>query len=160
MKRFRFSLQSVLTLRQRREQTALEDYGRAISARQQAVEALRVARVEWETVCRVRTTLLASNAVAGDLAQAQAYCRAMEETVARCELEVLRAQREVEQCWQKLLEARRAREVVDKYGQRQRESYDRALQREEQKALDEMAQRRLGNGAAGLLNAACDGGTP
>ncbi|HUI06966.1 MAG TPA: flagellar export protein FliJ [Verrucomicrobiae bacterium] len=159
MKRFRFSLQSVLTLRQRREQTALEHYGRAVSERQQAVEALRVARVEWETICRLRTALLGSDAAAGDLARAQAYCRAMEETVVRYELDVLRAQRGVEQSWQKLLEARRAREVVDKYGQRQRESYDRAVQREEQKALDEMAQRRPENGAAGLLHAACDGGT-
>ena len=146
MRRFRFSLQSVLTLRQRREQAALEHYGRAVSARQQAVEALRVARAEWEAICRVRTTLLASGAAAGDLAQAQEYCRAMEETVARCEQDVLRTQRVVEQTWQKLLETRRAREVVDKYGQRQRESYDRAVQHEEQKAIDEMGQRRLENG--------------
>jgi flagellar FliJ protein len=151
MKRFRFSLQSLLTLRQRREQTALEHYGRAVSARQEAVEILRAARAEWDTICRVRTTLLAAGAAAGDLARAQEYCRAMEETVARCEGDVLRAQREVESSWQKLLEARRAREMVDKYGQRQRESYDRALQREEQKALDEMAQRCRENGPAELL---------
>ncbi len=152
MKRFRFSLQPLLTLRRRREQAALEQYGRAVTARQEAVETLRVARAEWETICRVRTNLLASGAAAGDLAQAQAYCRAMEEAVAACELEVLRAQRVVEQTWQKLLEARRAREVVDKYRQRQRESYDRALQRDEQKTLDDLAQHRLTNGAADLLH--------
>jgi len=152
MRRFRFSLQSVLTLRQRREQTALEHYGRAINARQQAVEALRVARADWETICRVRTTLLAAGTAAGDLARAQAYCRAMEETVAKCEQDVHRAQRGVEQSWEKLLEARRAREVVDKVGQRQREVYDREVQHEEQKALDEMAQRRPENGAADLLH--------
>jgi flagellar FliJ protein len=151
MRRFRFSLQSLLTLRQRREQAALESYGRAVSARQEAVETLRSARAEWETVCRVRTSLLLAGAPAGDLARSQAYCQATEQTVARCEEAVLRAQRGVEQAWQKLLEARRAREVVDKYGQRQRESYNRALQREEQKTIDEMAQRRLENGAADLL---------
>ena len=152
MKRFRFSLQSLLTLRQRREQMALEHYGRSVSLRQQAVETLRVARTQWETVCRVRTTLLSKGAVAGELARAQAFCRATEESVAQCEQDVLRAQRGVEVSWQKLLEARRAREVVDKYGQRQRESYDRALQHEEQKMLDEMAQRRLDNKAADLLH--------
>jgi flagellar protein FliJ len=152
MKRFRFSLESVLTLRQRREQTALEQYGRAVSARQQAVETLRVARAEWETICRVRTTLLKSEAVAGELARAQEYCRAKEDNVARREQEALRAQRVVEQTWEKLLETRRAREVVDKYGQRQRESYDRSCQREEQKAIDEMAQRCRENGAADLLH--------
>ena len=54
MKRFQFSLQSVLTLRQRREQAALEHYGRAVGARQQAVETLRVARAEWETIDQAR----------------------------------------------------------------------------------------------------------
>jgi flagellar biosynthesis chaperone FliJ len=48
--------------------------------------------------------------------------------------------------WQKLIVARQQREVVDRYYQKQRLRYQREFQRQEQKVLDDMA-NRCGNSA-------------
>jgi flagellar FliJ protein len=142
MKRFQFTLEPLHTLRTRTEQSALETYGKAVTARQQAIERLRAARTRCEAVWSARGALLEGRASAGELDQAQSFCRSVEETVTACESSVLQSQRVVEEAWQKLLEARRSREVVDKVKERQRDRYDRDVATEEQKTLDDLAQQR------------------
>ena len=56
-----------------------------------------------------------------------------------CERAVAAAQAVVDQKWEKLVAARQAREAVDKFLERQRERYDRELQREEQKMFDDVS---------------------
>jgi flagellar FliJ protein len=142
MRRFQFTLEPLHTLRTRAEQSAQESYGRAVTARQQAIERLRAARTRCEAVWSAREALLEGRASVGELDQAHSYCRSVEETVAACESAVLQSQRVVEEAWQKLLEARQSREVVDKVKQRQRDRYDRDVAVDEQKTLDELAQQR------------------
>lgn len=147
MKKFRFSLQAVLTVRQRQEQTALESFSRAVAARQQAVERLnesqRACREAWE-LSRVRT---AAGAPAIHLAQLHDYCQNMEEFQKECVRAVAAAQVVVDQKWEKLVAARQAREAVDKFLERQRERYDRELQREEQKMFDDVSHQHAFAGA-------------
>ena len=142
MKKFRFSLQAVLTLRQRQEQMALECFARAAAARQQAMERLneaqRACREAWE-LSRLRG---ASGVSVVHLAQLHDYCLNMEEFQKECECAVAAAQVEVDRKWEKLVTAQQAREAVDKFLERQRERYDRELQREEQKMFDDVSHQQ------------------
>ncbi len=139
MKRFKFSLQAVRTLRERAEQTALERYARAVAARQQAIEHLRAIRTRCESVWHVRQIMTANGAAAEELSRAQEYSQALEQSVAQGEAQLLNTQRAVDQAWQHLVGARKQREVVDKCHDRQRGRYDHECRTEEQKELDEMA---------------------
>jgi len=142
MKPFKFTLQPLRTVRQRREQEAMEQYARALLERGRAFEqlhaaerALSAAQSEWhqkaQRGCR-----------AEEMSRYAQYCDALARV--RDEKQNLLAQAGcVTQARLKgMLHARQQREAVDKFLDRQQLAYDRALTREEQKLLDELAQRR------------------
>lgn len=142
MKKFRFSLAPVRTVRQRQEQLALEQYARSVRAWQSARTALTDVQREREAAWQVRRERARAGATAAHLAQAQDYCAALETLEKRCAEAVAAARCVVDQKLKELHDARRARKTVDKFLDRQRERYDREVQREEQKAVDDLAQRR------------------
>jgi flagellar FliJ protein len=142
MKRFRFSLQAVLTVRQRQEQVALERLAEAIAARQLAIDRLNEVQQACKNAWALSRERTAAGAPAAHLAQLHDYCHDLEQLQKDCEQAVQAAQRVVDQKWEKLVAARQAREAVDKLLERQRERYDRELQREEQKMLDDMTSQR------------------
>jgi len=139
MKKFRFSLQAVLTVRQRQEQAALEQFSRAVAARQQAIGRLSEAKQACHEAWALSRARTAAGAAAIHLAQLHDYCLSMEDFQKQCELAVAAAQEVADQKWQKLVLARQAREAVDKFLERQRERYGRELQREEQKMFDDIS---------------------
>ena len=143
MKKFRFTLQALRTLRQREEQLALEQYALAIAARRLAADRLNTAQQHCEAGWQARRQRLASGISAGDLAHMQAHCLTLEELKKECDAALQQTQLIVDEKWEKLIAARQAREAVDKYFARQRLRYDRAWQREEQKTLDDIGQRRV-----------------
>lgn len=142
MKKFHFTLQALQTLRERQEKSALELYAQAVTARQLALENLesvmRHCEESW-SFCRAE---MARGAEAAQIARMEAYCRTVEEQRARCAAEAQAAQRVMDQRWQKLVLARRDREAVERYRDHQHARYERELQRDEQKALDDLAGRR------------------
>lgn len=140
MKAFKFTLEAVRTLRARQEKNALEQYGRAVQARDQAIAFLWKAREELETVFEQRRHQ-AGGAVAASLAQMEKWSKEVAAREKECLQNVQLANIRVETTWQELIAARKDREIVEKYLDRQRERYDRSLDREEQKVLDEMAGR-------------------
>ncbi len=142
MKRFQFSLQALLTVRRRQEQTALEQFAQAAAARQLAIDRLSEVKRECEAAWTLRRERATTGAPAVQLAQLHDYCRVLEQLQKNCERAVKEAQRTVDLKWEKLLAARQAREAVDKFLERQRQRYDRELQREEQKMLDDMVNQR------------------
>jgi flagellar export protein FliJ len=142
MKKFRFTLEAVRTLRQRQEQTALEQYAGALRARQKALDALRDTERECEAAWMLRRERTASGAPAAHVAQVQDYCTALESLKKQCAEAVVMAQRVMDHMLENLCRARRAREAVDQFYEWQRERYDREWQREEQKKMDDLAQRR------------------
>jgi flagellar export protein FliJ len=141
MKKFRFSLQAVLTVRQRQEQIALEYFSRAVAARQLAVDKWNEAERECEAAWKLSRERTAAGAPVVHLAQLHDYCHDMEELQKECARAVTAAQVVVDQKWEKLVAARQAREAVDKFLDRQRERYDRELQREEQKMFDDVSHK-------------------
>ncbi len=140
MKPFQFTLEAVRTLRIRQEKNALERYGQIVQAREQAVAFLWKTRAELETIFHGRLRL-AEGAPASDLAQLERWTGEVAARERECLQNIQLIALRVEDAWQDLLKARQEREIVEKFLDRQRERYDRTLDREEQKALDELAGR-------------------
>jgi flagellar export protein FliJ len=141
MKPFYFPLQAVQTLRQRQEQVALEQYGQAIQLRQLAREQLKLIEQELEAVWDAFKRNVTQCVSAGELNQAQAYCRSVEQRYEQGAVVLENAGEQVSAAWQALIETRRQREIIDKYQQSMRRSYERELMRHEQALTDEMANR-------------------
>lgn len=141
MKPFKFTLEAVRTLRSRQEKNALEQYGKAVQAREQALAFLWKTREEMEKIFQERLDL-SDGAPASALARLEQWTGEVAAREKECLQNVQLASLRVETTWQDLMIARQEREIVEKYLDRQRERYDRALDREEQKTLDELAGRQ------------------
>jgi flagellar FliJ protein len=142
MKRFEFKLQAVLTLRQRAEQAALEKYSRAIQHRQGAATQLEEAEMELSQARRQWLNALADGCPAARAAQMLGFCHMIEERKRQCEQTLTLAEVELNQASQKMLFARQQREAVETFLSRQRERYDRQLQDDERKMIDDLVNRR------------------
>ena len=142
MKRFRFSLQAVHTLRQRQEQVALEAYSRALRARQLARDRLQAVERELELAWAARRACQSQPAPAARLRAANEFCAFLDDQRLAAASHLRTAQQAVDAAWKKLVLARQRREAVEKYRQRQWREHQAATQRAEQKWLDEIAQRR------------------
>ena len=153
MKRFRFSLQAVQTLRQRLERVAFEAYSQTLVRRQQALDGLQAAdRTLALTWVALREYQL-EGATAASLAAGNDYCQVLDARRQEAAVAVREAQKAVDVAWKKLVVARQRREAVEKYRQRRWGEYQRAVLREDQKILDEIAQRRVALTAEWSLHA-------
>jgi flagellar protein FliJ len=152
MKRFRFTLEALLRLRQRHEKQALQQYGQAMAAQREAASRLADAEADCESNWATFREHVMGAAPAAYLSQLQGYCHWLEECKRVNERALEQAGRVCKQRWVKLLLARRAREAVDKLLVRQRDRYERELMREEQKQIDDMASRRLLTSAFRVMN--------
>ena len=151
MKRFQFKLQAVLTLRLRAEQQALELYARAIETRQAASDQVTEAE---SALCETRRRWLnelADGCPAARAAQMLGYCHHLEERKQQAEQALALAESEMTKASESVLHARQQREVVEKHFSRERDHYDRELQVEERKLIDEMVQRPGANALSGIV---------
>lgn len=142
MKKFTFSLSALHTLRQRQAQQALEDYGRATHALKQAHTRLGALQATCEDLQAVLREQLVNGTSSQEIEQLSDYATFVDEQRQRAENAVDRARLAATQRWQTLLLARQLCETVEKLLQRERETYERELTREEQNALDDLAGRR------------------
>lgn len=141
MKKFHFSLQAIQTLRVRREQIALQQYAHALTARRQAMEALELLQHDCTVAWQLWQDVILTNATARELTQLHDYHSGLVKLRQQCEATVLDAQQVVDLTWDRLQLARRQREAVDKFHSRQRNEHTRAVLREDQKFLDDLASR-------------------
>ena len=121
----------------------MEEYARALLERArlneqlQAMEqALSLGRWEWQQ-------RVIAGCPAAELIHGQLHCRELALKHSHGLALTKEAERRSEEALQSMMLARQEREVVDKFFERQRATYDRALTRAEQKFLDELAHRRL-----------------
>jgi flagellar export protein FliJ len=142
MKPFKFSLQALLTLREQQEQKALLAYGKALLERDQAMNKLRAAQKELEEGWAQLQEKLLSHAPAATLTRLQDYCQAVQTRQQECEQLAQASRNKADQCLVKLLAARQARDVLDRFCGQQKARYQRQRRRQEQKALDELSRRR------------------
>jgi flagellar FliJ protein len=142
MKAFHFTLEAVRTLRQRQEQTCMEQYAQALLARQQAMDRLAVVQHELTTCHEALRVKLTAGCSASEIAQANDYHRALGRRRDECAAQLGAAERRVNAALQAMLAARQQREIVDKYFDKQKVRHQRDVARDEQKMLDDLAGRR------------------
>jgi flagellar export protein FliJ len=143
MKAFRFTLEAVRTLRQRQEHEALEDYIRALLARQQALSVLEaIDRSIGRDFAQMRQ-LLAGGCTAAQATAGQNYHFSLEQMRDQGAAALGEAERRVNDASKAMLAARRQREMVDVYREKQHALHQRLELREEQKIMDEFAIRRV-----------------
>jgi flagellar export protein FliJ len=140
MRPFKFSLQPVRLLRQRRENKAMEVYATAVTQRclaenelREADLAIETARVQWQK--RARSGISAS-----DMAHLATYWQTLQARRANRVAGLEQAQRNAAASLQTMVEARHERQVIEKLLAKQKLDYNRDLVREDQKIMDDLAQ--------------------
>jgi len=139
MKQFRFPLQPLRVVREHKEQTVRERYAGTLRACEEAAGRVQTASVEltggWTNLCEK----LAAGVTGHELLRARAWCNVLELRVKERAAALEQARYAVDAVWQELMRATRERETLDRFFDKRRRSYDRALQQQEQKAADEIA---------------------
>ncbi len=120
----------------------MERYSRALHNERQAVEQLEAVHRELEVAWEDWRRVMVAGCAAALVAQTQTYFQAVTVRRLACLATVRRAEQEVQATHQAMIAARQDREAVDLFLDHQRWQYDRALDQEERKVLDDLAQRR------------------
>lgn len=148
MKRFKFTLEAVATLRRHAEQLALERFAQANLRHQQAIQELDQAQKEWERAAS--PTELKKHHTAGEWAQAQAWQVVLRQRIEAKNARVSETLRALEEANKLLTKSRQEREAVERVRKSRATQHEVELRRWEQKVLDELAQNQ--GMAQGLLN--------
>ena len=139
MKPFRFPLESLRAVREHKEQAARERYAGALRACEEAATRMQTASTElsgcWARLC----DQLAAGATGSDLLRTRAWCNVLELRVKERAAALAEARLVVDSRWHDLLLATRERETLERFFDRRRRAYNREVQRQEQKQLDEIA---------------------
>lgn len=143
MKRFRFTLQVLLIVREREEQRTTELYAAALRVRRRTAEALATIEAEVTHAAAALREHLAGHFRAMDLAQRQDHFRLLETRQDRANEALKAAEAAVGPALQKMLDARRQREVVEECRRKQCLRHERELVRQDDKLQDELALRRV-----------------
>jgi flagellar export protein FliJ len=142
MKPFKFTLQALHTLRQRAENQALEAYATSLVDRARAAASLAACEQELDAAQATWQQQVQSGCLAVHLARLASH-REILATRRDEKLTLLgAAERRVNFALKEMLAARQQREAVEQLLARQRRNHKAAVDRDEQKFLDELAQRR------------------
>jgi flagellar FliJ protein len=137
---FTFRLERVRSLRERAEEQAREDLARELQLRLRGESLLMQAT---ETVSTARdtglTTVTRSGASGSDLLAAQAWLERAEQKRREAAHELDRQDAQVDASRQKLTDAMREREVIDRLKEKRRADHEREMARRAQIELDEIA---------------------
>ncbi len=144
MKRFKFTLEALHTVRKRQEQEAMEFYAKALLEKEQALERLAALRRQQDELADETRREMSAGCQADRLRQRQIFHETVRQSIRRQEAAVSKAELNVQQAMQLLVQAKQQREAVDKAHDRQRSVYERDAAREEAALLDELARRQLG----------------
>jgi flagellar export protein FliJ len=141
MKPFRFPLKSLRVLREQKERTMQKRYVEALRASDAAAAKLDAGRHElaaaWTALCEEIT----EGATVGQLHQTRSWCGELERRCDQLDAALKSAQQATHAAWHDMVLASRDREALDKLREKCRRTFDRGVQRDEQKQLDEMGLR-------------------
>ncbi len=142
MKRFRFSLQSVLALRTLEEQRARVAFAASVRAAEAAEQALARANARLAESARTLEASRAQHFRGGEQAAFLLAFRACHESVKRARAaldQANAARRRAQMAW---METRTRLRLIERMRQRARDAYRQECDRIEQAALDEFATAR------------------
>ena len=142
MKAFKFPLESLLTLRQQREQSAQQKYSQALARCDEAARALKLAETELLTGHAMLDHELSNGASAARIMNLQMWCKVLEARRKECATALAGAQLEANEAFRAMTTAVREREALDKFYEKSRRVWERALLNAEQKIFDELAIQR------------------
>jgi flagellar export protein FliJ len=154
MKKFQFSLQALQTLRERQEQQALQEYSNALNAWERARDHVEAIQKELAAAWAERQQNALGHCAAGELDRHHAYCQSVERRKHAAEHAMKVARNRASQVFTKLLAARQARAMVDKFFENQKRDHNRECRRHEQHSLDEMVNHQ--NALRALLSMKSD----
>src|SRR2546423_13522378 len=120
MKKFAFTLQGLQTLRERQEQMALQEYAKTVEAWELARKKAAAAQAELEAAWAQRQETVLAGCRAADLDRLHAYSQSAEQRAKACDESVKAAQNTSNAAFTRLLAARQARAVVDKFFEKQK----------------------------------------
>ncbi|MSU61733.1 MAG: hypothetical protein EXS31_04945 [Pedosphaera sp.] len=143
MKSFRFSLQALLTLRQRQENIAQEEYARTLRSQRSAESSLDQADRAMTAGWAALSQMVENGCTVADITRQRDYCRLLAEQRDDAIKGVEVAKLHAKLAMQLMLDARRQRELVDKTRDKQHDRHLRLVQVAEHKFNDEMAARRV-----------------
>lgn len=143
MKKFRFSLESVLTLRSFRKKQASGQLAQARRSREEKEEILRRQQGELVTAERVVEEALSGSVKASRMVFLQNALGQRREAVAASREQLSAAAHEEETAREALLQAQREEEALLKLKERQRERALREMEKEDEKAMEEFVAARL-----------------
>lgn len=143
MKPFRFSLQPLLILRERAERQALEAYAQALIEHRRREDILKDLEGQLGEAYTESKRRLTNVTPVFHIVQHQLYCAHLEGRCKSAATDVSIAAGKVKETIEALMAARQRKEVVEKFREKQRATYDHEILVEEQKLLDELAGRRL-----------------
>jgi flagellar export protein FliJ len=142
MKRFQFSLQPIRVLREQKERSTQQRFAEAMQACEEATYELHQASDAlaegWTSLCQE----LSTGVTATKLMRTRAWCSVLEHRQRERAETLTRARRAMDAALREMMLATRDREALDRYHDKCRRAHDREVQREEQKALDELGVRR------------------
>lgn len=146
MKAFHFPLHALLTLREQKEQTALETYARSLQAERQAREQAEAAERELSRNWSHWQEILKQGTAAENIDRLRLHCVNLQETVNDRQRDWRQAQQVLLEHHQAFLEAKKEREIVEKYRDKLKRQHGLDLQKMEQKMLDDLACARAARG--------------
>ncbi len=141
MKKFHFNLSSIRELRQAQEQAAQKRYADSVRACEEAAARLVVLDRDLQNVWSGLRNNLLTGATVAELRHARAWCCALEEKQKVLAGELAVCQRDMDKRHRELQKASQRREAMERLFRRQRRAYEREMQVEDQKFLDEIATR-------------------
>jgi flagellar FliJ protein len=139
MKKFVFSLQSLLELKRHREEALLEELAKKVRAATIAEEALREFHGERRRAQNELRQLLRGRLEVERVRQGQDYLAGLDSRIEAQKLVVQRRHDEVKACRQQVVTAAQERKTLERLREGQREAYQKEFRREEQAFLDEVA---------------------
>ena len=142
MRKFRFTLDSVLTLRQRAEKEMTARYAQALLAQHQVIAQLDLIEKELNASRAEMRHDVTTGAHAAKLSQSLSYLTSLEKRRDHKIADLRNAERQVQSAMQAMLAARQQCEVVQKFFDKQKGRFNYECAREEQKFMDDLASGR------------------
>lgn len=143
-RRFRFPLQTLLTMRERQERAAQREVGAVLADIARLEQANADARRDIRDRQRELTdTQSAERVMPQELAAGRAWLAALRAGIARRQQEIAARQVTLAERQAALIEARRRKRVIEKLRERRLETHQRDAVRREQAVADETAQHLL-----------------
>jgi len=152
MKPFRFPLQPLRLLREQKERVAQKRYVETLRASDEAAAKLDTASHELATAWTALCEEVAEGETFAKLHQTRAWCGELERRCEQLAAALKTAESAAHEAWHEMTLATRDRKALDQLRDKCHRAYDRDVQRDEQKQLDEMG-LRLNSTSPGLCDA-------